>query len=219
MPNLNKLLLKNYLSDALPESDFSIWEPGELLPAAIESRCPWPSIFDSSLSYPQAVDEMWARSPLKNFRKTLLSKLQSVAMLEEQDSGDLFLLYVLHIRGSLSCYIAKEPSPLALTNPALRDDLNQFYSLHDGFWDLDDDTTGFQRSSDFQWIPSEPNGRTGFMSVFQVGANIMGFEVDDRSYAPRIIWSSAEEIEEVEDFWYEADSWLCSQFEDYDESQ
>ncbi len=149
----------------------------------------------------------------------LENKVYQVAVAKFRGRNEYSLLYFFLQKGKLRAWVGHMPlDELPKVFSSMRIDLSPLYRIHNGFYNLNFGEPGFlpiERVEIYQNV-DEP-GQKGFLKLFEQGTSVMGVDLDSENNQAYIIWSSDEEIEEVESIWNELDSWLTDIFEEYDD--
>ncbi len=149
----------------------------------------------------------------------LEKKVHQITVAKFRGKNEYALLYFFLQKGKLRTWIGHMPLdklPVALSNQGI--DLIPLYRIHNGFYNLSFGEPGFlpvERIEIYQ-NKDEPEQKR-FLKLFEQGASVMGIDLESEDNHAYIIWSSDEEIEEVDSIWTELDSWLTDIIEEYDD--
>ena len=165
----------------------------------------------------QIIDQLWwkVREILPLTIQSIKAKVLDVFIVDSS-STDVFLLYVfveddiyLGFRGNLPIKIM--PS-VAID---LSVDLSIFYSVHNGWYEIDSND-GLLQAERFEVFQDPDNNKPNFLKVFQKGVNTVGFDIDSTKKEPYVLWVEDDDVEEIIEFWKFIDEWLSTMLEDVD---
>lgn len=195
--------------------------PLPVLPTGLVLPRAWQDLLVQDNPHKQVLNLLWTSGAqvLPRVVATLRETLQAVTLLIT-DLNRPSLIYIFTKKGRVFArrgYPSVESLPPV--NKQLSVDLSPIYSVHDGWVDIFSADTGPLPVDQWEILgSSQPNVQDGFLRVFRTGGNAMGFDLTEHPAGSYIIWSDGE-VEEVEDFWEELDSWISGQLEEMDRSK
>lgn len=223
---MKKLFTEEQLNELIREPEFSCFE-------AILYGATLTSTKSSSLlnSWKELAHDDYLKGSLSNywlsevrsfskFAPMLEKKVHQMAIGKYQGKDEYALLYFFLQNGDLRTWIGHMPlEELPEIFSKLAIDLAPLYRIHNGFYNLDFGEPGYLpigRTEIFK-NPENPLEK-GFLKLFEHGTSVMGIDLDNGNNKAYIIWSSDEEVEQIESIWVELDSWLTDIIEEYDDA-
>lgn len=219
---ISEPVLLNWLEERGIESVSTVQLPSESYQPVAGVPLDWLPLLSGQITLDEFVQSTWLnQAGLENTAKVICQKLQTVALITLRHQTAHHLLYVFTMSDAMNVFIAGRPTtvfPHAIPS-AIHDALASVYAIHDGFIDLFDEMTGLQPLDKVRTLlPAASDVPGNFVSVFEIGSNMLGFEVSDDTACPYIIWGADDDVEEVDNFALELDEWLAAQLEEFDDS-
>jgi hypothetical protein len=171
-------------------------------------------------AHKQVTNLLWSRGAqvLPQVVAAIQERLQAVGILVT-DAKPPSLVYVFTKKGEV---FARRGYPASASLPAVNKqlsvDLSIIYAIHDGWVNLFSADTGPLPTEAWEILgKSQPDAQDGFLKVFSTGGNAMGFDLSEHPAGSYIIWSD-EDVEKVDDFWGQLDSWMSRGLQEMDGS-
>lgn len=175
----------------------------------------WVDVLSGKTSPVEFVSAYWGKSgEFPELTETLQSRLVGLGLLVKDKQPKL--LYIFHYEGSIAVFIGDPPiKTIPKEHQALYEPMKSTLAIHNGFLDASDEMTGLIPFDSLETIELEEESSEDFLGVFNVGANWLGFDLSKTPAKPYILWDHCE-VEEVDSFNNELDSWLATQLEEFD---
>jgi hypothetical protein len=179
----------------------------------------WVQVLANRAAAPAEVINLW--TTLRHLLPRTIAEMEIRVLdvlLAWSDPQSCSLVYAFRLDGEVMGqrgYLpATEEELLHIPSP-IRDVVENFYHVHDGWVDIYSADGGPRPRREWHSTDAGPRG-TQLIAPYSNGSHFAGFEISEGVAVPYGVWPEDEEVVQLRDFWQHVDDQIASGLEDCD---